>query len=491
MHRLTPSLVVAALAALLLSACDDDPTGPENELSITTTSLAPATVGESYTEGVDATGGEGSYTWSVVAGTLPPGLVLETEDVGEDPEDDLLITGTVNTQGTSTFTVEVRSEDGQTARREFTIEVNRQLVRNAALPPALAGAPYDVSLRATGGNGTYSWQLVEGQLPPGLQLSGSRITGTPTGTDTATVTFEVTSGGESARKTFEIRVVAHRTDRYDITPMYVSDVPAGIQPHLDAAIAQWEAALTGDLAPVSLEGLASGSCGGFSQEAAGTVTDDILILVNIDSIDGPGEILGQAGPCFIRNSDSLPLLGILTLDSEDLEPLVGRETLTDLLAHEIGHVLGFGSLWDFFGLTRYPGTDSTQFVGERAVAEYEALGGSGPVPLEESGGEGTIDSHWDEETFNTELMTGFIESGGTQNPLSRVSIGSFADLGYTVDLGAAEPYALPLLGLLRADGAAGHEVPRLGRDILLDEPIIVVDDAGTPVRILRPMGGTP
>jgi hypothetical protein len=40
-------------------------------------------------------------------------------------------------------------------------------------------------------------------------------------------------------------------------------------------------------------------------------------------------------------------------------------------------------------------------------------------------------------------MTGF-RTGGT--PLSRITVGSLADLGYTVDMGAADPYGLADLG---------------------------------------------
>ena len=38
-------------------------------------------------------------------------------------------------------------------------------------------------------------------------------------------------------------------------------------------------------------------------------------------------------------------------------------------------------------------------------------------------------------------MTGFVNVGG--NPMSRMTIASLEDLGYQVNLGAAEPYQLP------------------------------------------------
>ena len=42
-------------------------------LTITTTSLAPGTVGASYSQTLVANGGSGGNTWSVTAGSLPPG----------------------------------------------------------------------------------------------------------------------------------------------------------------------------------------------------------------------------------------------------------------------------------------------------------------------------------------------------------------------------------------------------------------------------------
>jgi hypothetical protein len=70
------------------------------DLFVTTSSLPAATVGDSYTANLAASGGDAPYTWSLAqgAGTLPAGLSLGSS--GE-------ITGTPTTSGTSTFVVEV------------------------------------------------------------------------------------------------------------------------------------------------------------------------------------------------------------------------------------------------------------------------------------------------------------------------------------------------------------------------------------------------
>ncbi|MEY9156351.1 leishmanolysin [Bradyrhizobium japonicum] len=56
------------------------------------------------------------------------------------------------------------------------------------------------------------------------------------------------------------------------------------------------------------------------------------------------------------------------------------------------------------------------------MREYGKLRGSAgslPVPVENTGGEGTVDSHWRDTVFGAELMTGFVNQGG--NPMSRVT----------------------------------------------------------------------
>ena len=59
------------------------------------------------------------------------------------------------------------------------------------------------------------------------------------------------------------------------------------------------------------------------------------------------------------------------------------------------------------------------------------MGGSGSgVPVELDGGSGTAGSHWDEETFGNELMTGYINAG--ENYISGMSAAAFKDMGYVV-----------------------------------------------------------
>ena len=68
-------------------------------LQISTASLPDGVVGEYYSETVQAIGGTLPYTWSLSAGSLPDGLILNSS-TGD-------IFGTLTAEGTSNFTVEV------------------------------------------------------------------------------------------------------------------------------------------------------------------------------------------------------------------------------------------------------------------------------------------------------------------------------------------------------------------------------------------------
>lgn len=467
-------------AMLVALACGSDggtgPGEPQPEpLVITTGTLPAAVVDEPYTGSVIAEGGDGGYFWELVSGGLPPGLDLEVEDL---PTNDVLITGTPSSAGTFDFTLRVSKDDGQSTTRTFMLAVLAErpdlAIQRALLPPGLVGGSYEAPLRPTGGDGSYDWSVASGALPPGLSLtSDGRIRGQPTSTDTSTFTIRLRSGGFSVERTYRVPVVAHRTGRYDITTLTVVEVPASIRPHLDAALERWQDVISGDLGAVAIpvDFLTGDFCGGFGDGVNGTAADDMILLINIVSIDGPAKILGQAGPCGLRGSD-LPFAGRLTLDADDLEPLVGTQKLTDLITHEIGHAVGFGTIWDRLDLLAGAGTNDPRFTGARAIAEFRALGGTGDVPLENEGGEGTIESHWREAVFSNELMTGFIEATGVAQPLSRVSVASIEDLGYQVDYSAADGFVLGApsgLSALYGTGTAAYDVALGGRVRILDE----------------------
>ncbi|MCB1028661.1 MAG: leishmanolysin-related zinc metalloendopeptidase [Microthrixaceae bacterium] len=199
-----------------------------------------------------------------------------------------------------------------------------------------------------------------------------------------------------------------------------------------------ESFITADLPDVS--GTSGLRCAGEALNTPSSI-DDLFIAVKFVDEDGPGGVLASAGPCQVRGGSGLPATGIVLVDRDDVPLLMGSGQLDETILHEMTHVMGLGTVWADKGLVGNGGTSSSHFRGSKAKAQWQALGGSGSVPLENAGGSGTQDGHWRESSLGNELMTGYINAGS--NPFSRISVASLGDLGYSVDTSQADSYRLP------------------------------------------------
>ncbi|NML51621.1 peptidase [Streptomyces sp. R302] len=262
----------------------------------------------------------------------------------------------------------------------------------------------------------------------------------------------VADGGRAAE-------IAATTSPFQIEVRFVQGLTAGQKAVFAEAAERWTRVIVGDLETAIV------------RDFSGTVVvDDVLIDaegVPIDGTDQVPNILGQAGPTRFRRPNAvsgarLPVTGRMRFDSADLAEMEADGSLLDVITHEMGHVLGIGTLWDDFGLREdFPGPNPT-YVGAAGMEEFGTLVGEppGPVPVANTGGMGSAGSHWRESVFDNELMSPSID--GNDNPLSRLTVASLQDLGYTVDLDAAEPYALPnLLAVARSGRVLATEPRRL------------------------------
>lgn len=201
------------------------------------------------------------------------------------------------------------------------------------------------------------------------------------------------------------------------------------------AAARWQDIITSDLPFATV---------------AGETIDDILIESSAINIDGMGGILGQATFTHLRNNSFLPAKGFMEFDAEDLRSLQEAGSLRDIILHEIGHVIGFGTIWDTLDLIEDRDGPNPVFIGPAAMSEYgQLLGQNGAVevPLANTGGPGTRGSHLRETVFGNELMTGFFS--GTARPISRLSLAILEDMGYTVNYDMADAYTLPSAAQLK------------------------------------------
>ena len=181
-------LFLAALfvSGLLLFGCSSG----SNGFQITTDSLPNATINVAYSQTLTASGGAAPYTWTIISGMLPTGLTL-ISSTG-------VISGTPTSNGTYPFTVKATDATNATATKPLSITVGNSgsgalQITTTSLPAGTVGNSYNGSVQATGGNTPYTWSIISGALPAGLQLDSSNgaITGTPTASGTANFTVQV------------------------------------------------------------------------------------------------------------------------------------------------------------------------------------------------------------------------------------------------------------------------------------------------------------
>lgn len=216
---------------------------------------------------------------------------------------------------------------------------------------------------------------------------------------------------------------------FNIKVRILGGLTAAQQTAFQTAAATWSKIISADVPGMRVEG---------------EKIDDLLIEAVGTLIDGPSGILGQAGPTHVRPGSLIPVKGKMEFDRSDLARMEADGSLTSVIIHEMGHVIGIGTLWEDLGLLQGGGTANPVFTGPKAMREFGVLTGENtptPVPVENTGGEGTRDGHWRDSVFGNELMTGFLSPGA--NPLSRMTAASLQDMGYVVNLDAASPYALP------------------------------------------------
>jgi hypothetical protein len=266
------------------------------------------------------------------------------------------------------------------------------------------------------------------------------------------------------------RAIAAVESPFTIEVRFVGGLTQRQKRAFKAAADRWVNVIVGDLPSVMVDG---------------EVIDDLLILADGSDIDGPGRVLGQAGPTALRPPNAgtaafLPAKGQMSFDKADLRQMEQKGTLNDVITHEMGHVLGIGTVWAKKGLLKDGGTDNPTFAGKAAVKEYRTLraddSGNKRVPVENTGGLGTRGAHWRETVFRNELMSGFIAAAG--NPLSRMTAASLQDLGYSVNLDAAEPYSLPNLMALAEEGLLVGRAPPIDQGIVLPSiPLTLPEDS--------------
>jgi len=277
---------------------------------------------------------------------------------------------------------------------------------------------------------------------------------------------------------------------YKIDLEFLTAISPTRQAVFDSAAARWQRLIYNDVPDINISPPIPPDVCYMGQPAIGGLIDDVRIHVILDSIDGPGTILGASAPCFIRNAGKLPVHGVMIFDTADVAILEAQGLFDEVILHEMGHVLGFGTIWRpaYLGLLVDGGGSDPSFVGTLARTAFDRIGGTAytggqKVPVENTGGPGTADAHWRETVFGNELLTGYLDLGA--NPLSIVTVASMGDEGYLVNYAAADAYA-HAFSVAPLPGAPAGLTARiaLGNDIL---PVTIhtVDSRGRVTGVFR------
>ena len=377
--------------------------------------------------------------------------------------------------------VTIVSGDGQSAKLGETLSQDLVVQTSDALGITVANVDLLFSVVQGGGSLSATAVTTNGQ---GM-ASSTWTVGNQEGPQQVTVFAVTNSGGEAAFS-------AVATD-FDIELVFITNgTPSQNGAFLDAAN-RWMNILRGELVDVDFSSnpVPANMCIQGQPEVSGAI-DDLRIYVDITPIDGPLGTLGQAGPCQIRMSSQLPVLGFMQLDAADVTRLEQDGDLVDVILHEMGHVLGIGTLWGNFdtllvnpSLPSNRGAD-THFAGAAARAAFDAAGGTAytggaKVPVDNQADIGASDAHWRETVLQLELMTPQLQPGIT-NPLSAITTESLADLGYSVDSSGADPFTGTFSAPVRLI-VAGRRVIDLGNDTYRG-PMQVVDRSGNVIRTI-------
>jgi hypothetical protein len=212
----------------------------------------------------------------------------------------------------------------------------------------------------------------------------------------------------------------------------------------------WETAITGYQPGISIaslpisinatnSGLAAASYSGSVNEGGFWLPTSGYIQINVNEIENFANWQGVPGP-------------------PTYKPPTNLNYIDELLAHETGHVLGIGTLWYSNGVY----DNNFHYTGQYGLAAYQAEFDAAAtfVPVENAGLAGTPGAHWDQRMRSSpqegnpsdpwsldprvfvkdqygrdrglELMTGAIDPDWGEPYLSRFTVESMRDMGYTV-----------------------------------------------------------
>ncbi len=159
-----------------------------SSLSIQQNGLPAAAVGQPYTSTLIALNGVAPFSFTLVSGSLPPGITLAGNGN---------LSGIPTTAGIYQVTIKVTDANSNTAQATINLFVGSTglNITTVSLPAARVAQSYSVNLFSSGGSLPYNYSVINGSLPAGLALSSTGLlSGTPTTQGPTTFTIRVMDG---------------------------------------------------------------------------------------------------------------------------------------------------------------------------------------------------------------------------------------------------------------------------------------------------------
>lgn len=187
-------------------------------LIITTSLLPNGSVNVAYSATLQASGGTGSYSWSITTGSLPAGISL---NAGTG-----VISGTPTTSEKSDFTVQVVDASTQAVTQQLSITIESALaITTTSLAGGTVNVAYSATVEAAYATLPVTWSISLGTLPIGLSLNAGTgsISGTPLVSGTSTFTVMVTDSStppQTATRQLSITINDSGTKNTELSGRY-------------------------------------------------------------------------------------------------------------------------------------------------------------------------------------------------------------------------------------------------------------------------------
>jgi uncharacterized repeat protein (TIGR01451 family) len=340
-------------------------------------------------------GGTGPFVWSVSAGSLPPGLTLNTSTG--------LVAGTPTAAGTFGFTLAVTDSFNQVGNKTVTVVIAALPTLTFAAPAAgQVGVAYSTPLTVTGGTAPLVWSISAGSLPAGLSLNTATglLSGTPTTVGSSSFTVSIVDAYNKTNSKAATLVIASGPLIIEKTANVASAAPGSVVAYTvtvtNTGTSTWTGAtfsdpLTAVLDDATYNANATTTSGtltyasatlGWSGNVAAGATVTISYSVTVNNPDVGNKVLANTvasttlGTNCAAGSGDVRCTSTVTVPGLDIAHTAGAPTATP------GGIVAFRIVVTNNGQTAYASaslSESLSSMLDDAVYNADGTAGSGSV----------------------------------------------------------------------------------------------------------------